>query len=834
MLRVCLGILLLTVCMWAVVRAGEEVLVLRVEKPVSCELADLLGPVCLVDMGDAYLALGDANSEARLARAGVGFSRILKTEPGREIFLLREGKAWEAPWRAAALVKAAPGTYLAAVRPSDVLDVYRLPYARVRLAPGPFPQSAGGTSSPAGVPVVADRLIEEMVSRVSGDTLWRYISELSGAQAVDTYLGPDTLRTRYSLSEDFGRVTDYVAARLGRSCPDVYLDPYVIGTTAFYAVSFPNDLDGWVVGNEPAVYRTRDGGASWEYEPIDAPHTSFWGVAAIGDARAWICGTGGTVYATSDGGDTWHRQPGPARVTLNGVCFLDSLNGWVVGDGGFIMRTTDGGVTWEQVESGTTSALYGLDFRSADRGWVCGEDGCVLFWNGGLWSSLESSSTEDLMDIAFGDDLSGWAVGHGSTVLRTDDGGATWFRQEIPGGLTPFLEGVFAWSRSEAWIVGLNGTILATDDGGVTWGSPAPTTLFGLRRVCFVDDLEGWAAGYGSTVLHTSDGGWTWESQKEQLPSQALIRLSNVVGIKHGTGSDREVIICGHYDSISEDPYNRAPGADDNATGAAAVLESARVLHDCNFERTIRFILFSGEEQGVFGSGEYAADARRAGAAITGVLNFDMIGYVDAEPEDIDLVGNEASEWLVDEAAECAGIYAPGLAVKRIIDPAMILSDHGSFWKAGYYAILGIEDRDLHYPFYHTTGDTLGNLNQAFTTDVVRMAVGTVAHLARPDTSTSGPNPPTGLRIVTALPNPFRSEIEITFVPGESGDVEASVVDVRGRRVKTIAGTWVLGKGYVARWDGLDEGMEPAAPGIYFAVVGQAGHHVAAKVVLLR
>ncbi len=834
MLRVWLAALLLTFCVSVDVWGGEEVLVLRVEKPVSTELLGSLGLLFLADMGDAYLIEGDGNSEAGLARAGAGFSRILSAEPGLEVFLLKQRGPGEGLVHTAALSSVATGIYITAVRTRDVAGLDRLPFSKARLLPGPFPEPAAQVPFRASGPVSADPLIEEMVSRVSPDTLWRYISELSGMEPIGTPYGPDTLHTRYSLSERFSVATDYVRYRLERYCPDVVFDPYVVGMSAFYAASFPDSLNGWVVGNDQAVYRTRDGGASWDCRKIDAPYHSFWGVCFADNARGWICGTGGNIYSTVDGGETWSRQPAPARVTLNEICFLDSLTGWVVGNGGLIMRTADGGATWAEVESGTTSDLNSLDFRSAGRGWACGEDGLTLFWDGAGWSARQGGTGEDLMDIAFADDYSGWAVGSGRTVLKTEDAGVTWTVQDIPGDVNPFLQGVSARRSSDAWVVGLNGTILNTDDGGETWTIQSSGTLFGLRWVGFVSASEGWAVGYGSTVLHTADGGRSWESRKENLPDEALIRLKNVVGTKQGTKGDRQVIICGHFDSISEDPNNRAPGADDNATGTAAVLEAARILCDYDFERTIKFICFSGEEQGLFGSGEYATDASRADDRIAGVLNFDMIGYVDASPEDIDLVGNEASEWLADLAADCAGIYVPSLDAVKVIDPTMVFSDHASFWKAGYYALLGIEDRDLQYPFYHTTGDTLGNLNQAFTADVVRMALAAVAHLAGPDTSLTEPDSPLDLRIKTALPNPFRSEIEITFVPARAGYVETSIVDVRGRRVKTMESTWIPRNGYVAIWRGRNEHEECVAAGIYFVVLEQGEHRAVSKIVLLR
>jgi len=833
MLRTCLAAALFSLWALAGVRGAEEVLVFRVKKPVPARSLDSLGFAFLADMGDAYLVQGDGNGEGKLARSRVEYSTILRTEPGSELFMLRQrGPVRDSPFRAA-LATVAPGAYVTAISLRDLADLDRMPYSKVRLAPGPFPEVAGPFPVLQDLPATAHPVVENLVAGVSADTLWECLSELTGRAAIATPHGHDTIRTRYSLGESFGVVTDHVAARLGRYCPDVYLHEYVIGTMAFYSAGFPDSANGFLVGNDRAVYRTRDGGSSWERRPVDAIYGSFWGVSSPDASRAWICGTGGGIYATADGGDTWPLQQAPATVTLNEICFLDTLAGWVVGDGGLILRTTDGGGKWTEVESGTASDLYGIHFLSADRGWACGGDGLTLFWDGTRWTARPSGAGEDLMDIAFADENSGWAVGHGRTVLRTSDGGMTWISQEVPEAATPFLKTVSALSPSSARVAGLNGTMLNTDDGGSTWTVRASGTLFGLTSLCFVDELKGWAVGYGSTVLQTEDGGLTWKSQKKNLPSEALIELKNVVGIKQGTRSDTQVIICGHFDSISEDPFNLAPGADDNGTGTAAVLEAARVLRDFEFERTIKFILFSGEEQGLFGSGEYAADAEMAGDLITGVLNFDMIGYADTQPEDIDLIGNDASEWLTGLAAECARIYVPGLEVKELVDPTMVLSDHASFWKAGYCGLLGIEDRDLHYPFYHTTADTLGNLDRAFMTDVVRMATATVAHLAVPDTSRPGPGG-SELAVKTALPNPFKSEIEITFIPAGEGELKTSIVDVMGRRVKHLEYARIRGRGYVATWRGRNHEGENVAPGIYLVVVEQDGRRASSKIVLLR
>ena len=104
------------------------------------------------------------------------------------------------------------------------------------------------------------------------------------------------------------------------------------------------------------------------------------------------------------------------------------------------------------------------------------------------------------------------------------------------------------------------------------------------------------------------------------------------------------VIVCAHYDSTSTQATTHAPGADDNASGTAAVMEMARVLAGYQFDYTIKFIAFSAEEWGLYGSRHYAQAAKQRGEQIVGVVNLDMIGYVDLEPEDLDIVVDGQSD----------------------------------------------------------------------------------------------------------------------------------------------------------------------------------------------
>ena len=205
-------------------------------------------------------------------------------------------------------------------------------------------------------------------------------------------------------------------------------------------------------------------------------------------------------------------------------------------------------------------------------------------------------------------------------------------------------------------------------------------------------------------------------------------------------------IICAHYDATAvrssgwdwrRDP---APGADDNASGTALVLESARVLAGQTFPWTIKFIAFSGEELGLLGSREYAEAALLNDERVLGVLNFDMIGFNDLA-ERLELVSNPGSLWLVDAMRQVNERYGIGLQVDLLEDAGAGLSDHAPFWARGYDAVLGIENylptdtttvgvRRGQYRInsqYHSMIDLPDSLNYGLMRRVTQLAVGTLA-----------------------------------------------------------------------------------------------------------
>jgi hypothetical protein len=235
---------------------------------------------------------------------------------------------------------------------------------------------------------------------------------------------------------------------------------------------------------------------------------------------------------------------------------------------------------------------------------------------------------------------------------------------------------------------------------------------------------------------------------------------------------DDVVLVCAHYDSTSQSPSTLAPGADDNASGTAAVMEAARILAPYPMDFTVRFVAFGAEEQGLYGSEAYAGAMKISGERVVGVVNLDMIGYADRMPEDLDIVVNVQSDWLGEKLSLDAALYA-GLSVNKTIDPSMIFSDHASFWQNGFPALIGIDDEPLMNPYYHGTGDLPGTLNYGFLGQAAKTALATVAGLGQLVKS-GYPQTPSDLSGVSSFFSSFLGKRKNTYLswpktPGAAG-----------------------------------------------------------------
>ncbi len=207
----------------------------------------------------------------------------------------------------------------------------------------------------------------------------------------------------------------------------------------------------------------------------------------------------------------------------------------------------------------------------------------------------------------------------------------------------------------------------------------------------------------------------------------------NVIAELPGQTAPEEIFIIGaHLDDMPTGSV--APGADDNASGSTAVLVAADILSRYYWGCTLRFALWTGEEQGLYGSAAYAARSSSRGENIRGYLNMDMLGYNSGAPNELNLFAKSSvpgSVEMMNLYANVVSTYGLNLVPVTYINNSMgYYSDNASFWQYGYASIMVIEDTyGDETPYYHTTGDRFSTLNLTYFTDMVKASIGTFAHM---------------------------------------------------------------------------------------------------------
>ena len=187
-------------------------------------------------------------------------------------------------------------------------------------------------------------------------------------------------------------------------------------------------------------------------------------------------------------------------------------------------------------------------------------------------------------------------------------------------------------------------------------------------------------------------------------------------------------IVCAHFDSRTEDSGDRrspAPGANDNATGIAVLLELARLLQPMKLDHTIEFLATSGEEQDLWGAKAYAEHVKGQNTKIDFVLNIDEVGcpnearevVLEYDTTDDNMTNNRLSEDLARRVAKRATEELNITSMhKGIID-----SDYMPFEKLGYVAIGLFESGE--YEFEHSSRDIPYHVDFAYVADVTRVAL---------------------------------------------------------------------------------------------------------------
>jgi Zn-dependent M28 family amino/carboxypeptidase len=225
------------------------------------------------------------------------------------------------------------------------------------------------------------------------------------------------------------------------------------------------------------------------------------------------------------------------------------------------------------------------------------------------------------------------------------------------------------------------------------------------------------------------------------------IHQNLILNLPNATNSSKPPILIGaHYDAAVG-----SPGADDNATGVAVLLELARIFASEPAKYPLKLVAFDLEEYDLLGSFCYASKLRQQQQPLRLMISLEMLGYCDSsygsqkyplglglfyprEGNFIALIGNLPTIPDLIHISRCVeqvGVLCKWLpiGIKGIILPETRRSDHASFWDNGYQAILITDTANLRNPNYHKPSDTIATLNLAFLTGILDGLVVSIQHL---------------------------------------------------------------------------------------------------------
>lgn len=298
----------------------------------------------------------------------------------------------------------------------------------------------------------------------------------------------------------------------------------------------------------------------------------------------------------------------------------------------------------------------------------------------------------------------------------------------------------------------------------------------------------------------------------------------NIIGIQWGTKYPDEFVVCGaHYDSYNGDGSDPdtiyAPGADDNATGCAGILETAKILSNCTFDRSILYCAWSAEECGLIGSYAFAKDCADQRLDIVGYFNMDMNGYLE-EGSDIhvNLLYTTQDSTFADFFYSFCHAYYPEMPIWQ----AWLTSgdsDYSSFNRNGYPALHPSEDVHASSPYIHSRLDVMGlsvnNMEQS--KRFAELNLGAVATLAGINNAAVDE---TEIQAIEVFPNPASDKINFKA----EGLQNVTVYDMTGQKIGS----------YQAASDDFSMDINGFKSGLYLFVIQLKNGKTATQSVIIR
>jgi photosystem II stability/assembly factor-like uncharacterized protein len=323
----------------------------------------------------------------------------------------------------------------------------------------------------------------------------------------------------------------------------------------------------YISGEAGLILKTIDGGANWNTQTSNTVH-DIYSIRFVNPDTGIAVGDNGTILRTINGGTNW-TSINQVSQPLRFVYFYNDSVGFISGAGGLMLKTTNSGASWSTLSTGISQQINSIFFVSPTEGYASAFGGKIIKTiNGGTsWTQLTSGVSTPLGILQFSNATDAIAIGDGGLILQTQNSGASW--TPVSSGTTDVLTGFDFIDSLRGYIVGGNigantATILKTSDGGNSWYIYYPPSVSRLARIDFAKASNvGYAIGDDGFILKTVEttGCTIYNTVSISVTDTLVINASitslnnfpfqNTIKVYPNPTSDQLIIDYGNYNSMN-------------------------------------------------------------------------------------------------------------------------------------------------------------------------------------------------------------------------------------------------------------------------------------------
>ena len=554
---------------------------------------------------------------------------------------------------------------------------------------------------------------------------------------------------------------------------------------ALWDISFTDSLNGFVLlsafRDSSRCYRTRDGGFMWELisDPDVHGRTMFF----LDERHGWVVGEFNEIFKTDDGGESWRRIWAlDKRYRLFSIFFVNENHGWLCGADGLLLRSDDGGLAWRRTTSPSMNDIYDIFFVNENTGWAGGDDGFIARTDDGgeTWQWQVETPSNHLFGVHFLDDKKGFAVGWKTAVATTDAGRHWTVIDSLQGHDVQFVD------ANTGWVSGnMNGKrwLYKTTNGGDHWEKAYDFGQDVINDFSFSDRDHGWvisATEKLSKLFATTDGGHSWEMLADfPFALYDIDFVSSTIGWLSGSGG-------------------RIFRTDDGGKTWVVQREVEETL-----TTNLLDIDFVDEDYGW----------------ATGFLGL-ILATIDGGQTWIE---QNRTIWIDDQFNAVQFLNRKEGWVVGLIGTILHTTDGGQTWDDSFSEYMGYWWADVYFsdPNHGWTVGLYGAVNRYInTSDVVA------------ETGDGLPSLPGELSVT---PNPMQRSTSIIYTVPFPANVEISIYNVLGRKIRTLVSQSINDGRYSIPWDGRNGDGVNVANGTYFSCLRVQGRPpVVQRIVVVR